>query len=171
MKETWKPTEVVGYEISSHGRVRSFWENRYLRTTAQKYLKHSLNSNGYPIVNLRRGNTKLVHVLVLEAFVCKRPNGLQGCHNDGNPLNNKLSNLRWDTVSSNVMDAIEHGTFKLGEKHPFSKLTSALVEQAKAEYFSGITSQRALAKRFGVSQSTLRFAILGKTWRHVSKKQ
>lgn len=51
-----------------------------------------------------------IHRLVLAAFVGAPPEGLIGCHNDGNKLNNHVSNLRWDTYSSNMLDAVKHGT-------------------------------------------------------------
>ncbi|HXS32025.1 MAG TPA: HNH endonuclease, partial [Steroidobacteraceae bacterium] len=51
-----------------------------------------------------------VHCLVLEAFVGPRPQGLVGCHYDGDVWNNHLSNLRWDTQAANIQDAIRHGT-------------------------------------------------------------
>ena len=34
---------------------------------------------------------------------------MEGCHNDGNPLNNRLENLRWDTHLENCRDTIRHG--------------------------------------------------------------
>lgn len=53
---------------------------------------------------------RLVHQLVLEAFIGPRPAGMMACHNDGNPANNRVENLRWDTQSSNIFDAIGQGT-------------------------------------------------------------
>lgn len=50
-----------------------------------------------------------VHVLVAEAFISPRPQGLEVCHNDGNGLNNHVSNLRWDTHSANGHDNVMHG--------------------------------------------------------------
>lgn len=55
--------------------------------------------------------TKSVHRLVLEAFVGPCPFGMEGCHGDGDPFNNKLDNLRWDTHQANMHDGIRHGTF------------------------------------------------------------
>lgn len=52
-----------------------------------------------------------VHILVLNAFVGPCPKDMEGCHNDGDPLNNRLGNLRWDTHAGNVDDSIRHGTF------------------------------------------------------------
>jgi len=54
---------------------------------------------------------KRVHRLVLEAFIGPAPKGTICCHNDGDPTNNRLENLRWDTHSSNTRDAIRHGTY------------------------------------------------------------
>lgn len=52
---------------------------------------------------------------MLTAFVGPCPDGMEGCHNDGDPHNNRLDNLRWDTRANNARDAIRHGT------HPWLK--------------------------------------------------
>lgn len=50
-----------------------------------------------------------VHIIVLLVFVGPRPEGMNGCHNNDNPFDNRLSNLRWDTVSANRKDAYRNG--------------------------------------------------------------
>lgn len=50
-----------------------------------------------------------IHVLVLETFIGPRPKGMQGCHNNGNHKDNRLSNLRWDTASGNQKDRKDVG--------------------------------------------------------------
>jgi hypothetical protein len=55
--------------------------------------------------------------LVLTAFVGSRPSGLEGCHRNGDPTDNRLENLRWDTRTANIFDAVAHGT------HPFASRT------------------------------------------------
>lgn len=57
-----------------------------------------------------RRRTRLIHQLVLEAFVGPRPNGMEGCHNDGICTNNVWTNLRWDTRAGNAADTKRHGT-------------------------------------------------------------
>jgi len=52
---------------------------------------------------------KLVHRLVLEAFAGPCPDGMEACHGDGDPTNNRRLNLRWDTRSSNQLDTVRHG--------------------------------------------------------------
>lgn len=124
-QEEWRP--IVGweghYEVSSLGRVRSV--DRILerkgshRTSSCQYLRRGrllkpfTAPGNYPHVNLRAGDrhrAARVHVLVLEAFVGPRPDGWVACHNDGDHENNRLSNLRWDTYSSNNFDLVKHGT-------------------------------------------------------------
>src|SRR5260370_19537414 len=125
MIETWKP--VVGfegqYEVSDLGRVRSL--DRYkthvqrdslgaVITVRRKYkgriLRPGKQNSGHLHVNLGRGHTVRVHTLVLEAFVSLAPDGLEGCHGDGVPSNNRLSNLRWDTHQANLAHQYRHGT-------------------------------------------------------------
>lgn len=102
MTEEWSPIPAFdGYEVSSGGRVRS------VRGELAGWV-----SKGYRMVALRRENrtfTRSVHTLVLLAFVGPRPDGMEACHGDGDPLNNELSNLRWDSSSANKRDIVRHG--------------------------------------------------------------
>ena len=104
----WLP--VVGfeglYEVSSNGRVASLLgrNRRILRAG---------DSRGYRLVILRRGgmsHTRLVHRLVLEAFVGPRPEGMVARHLNGDPGDNRLENLAWGTQSENNYDKVRHGT-------------------------------------------------------------
>ena len=71
-------------------------------------MKTSRDGKGYVKVSLDTGGkviTRSVHDLVLSAFVCPRPEGLEACHYpDSNPSNNRIENLRWDTHAENVRD-------------------------------------------------------------------
>lgn len=134
--ERWLP--VPGYqgyyEVSDHGRVRAV--DRVIRRGDQiQHRRGRLkaggpNAGGYPVVPLHRDGTRInapVHRLVLEAFVGPCPDGMYCCHNDGNKLNNRLDNLRWDTPSSNALDRVKHGTDVGARKthclrgHPFDE--------------------------------------------------
>lgn len=69
--------------------------------------------NGRARVNLHfrgKGKMKLVHRLVAEAFLGSCPPGMEACHNNGNPSDNRLSNIRWDTHKNNEDDKRRHGT-------------------------------------------------------------
>lgn len=114
-EEQWRP--VVGWEdlylVSSHGRVRSLHKGRGVKNSSDGILKFRSLIWGYPRVILtRKGkpSSRSVHSLVIEAFVGPRPEGMDVCHNDGNPLNSHVSNLRYGTRSENILDAVVHGT-------------------------------------------------------------
>lgn len=101
-----------------------------------------------------------VHHLVLLAFVGPRPDGLICCHNNGDPTDNRPSNLRWDTHASNSADAIKHGTAhkpnaECGSKSPSAKLTdSQIVEIVESPWGRrGIGNK--LARRFGVGNTAI----------------
>ncbi len=120
--ENWRP--VVGYEglyeVSDHGRVRSL---DTVDALGRKHVgivrKLTVATNGYMQLTLNRDGQKRihrVHRLVLEAFVGTAPDGADGCHADGSRDNNHVSNLRWDTRSGNLREAIEHGTNREARK-------------------------------------------------------
>jgi hypothetical protein len=120
--EEWRP--VVGdegsYEVSSHGRVRSLdrtivFPDGRKRLARGRILKPWAQVRGrYPAVGVGTKDGKkqkrLIHTLVLEAFIGPRPEGFACCHNDGDSENNHLSNLRWDSYSENNHDLVRHGT-------------------------------------------------------------
>ena len=96
--ENWKP--IPGYEgryeVSDQGSVR----NRV------KKLAQATMRSGHLTVHLNR-QTQYVHRLVLFAFVGALPANTQRMearHLDGNPTNNKLTNLAWGTVVENRAD-------------------------------------------------------------------
>ena len=104
--EEWRNVPgFPGYEVSNLGRMRSS------KSGALRILS-GWKAKGYPTVALRKdGRTfcRQIHRLVLIAFVGPCPEFMEGCHSDGNPENNQLSNLRWDTSSNNKHDIVEHG--------------------------------------------------------------
>ena len=107
-----------GHQVSDRRRIRSV--DRTITTTngqarhyKGKVLCTPLNWDGYPRVDLHNKGERrkrLVHVLVAEAFIGPRPEGAQVCHGDGDPTNNHVDNLRYDTPSENTLDSVQHGT-------------------------------------------------------------
>lgn len=149
MKEVWKPVKGTKgmYAVSNLGRVLS----RVKKPPV--ILKGSKTQDGYYQVTFN-GKTHRVHVLVLEAFIKKRPFRHDGCHNDGNPSNNRLDNLRWDTRKNNVADNIKHGTFIYGERQGRATLSNKSVIEIRARFNEG-EPQNKLAREFGVSKQHL----------------
>lgn len=76
-----------------------------------RILKLDPNNRGYAQISVYadgRRTKYLVHRLVLTAFVGPCPDGMEGCHNDGDQANNSLANLRWDTPDANGADRVNH---------------------------------------------------------------
>lgn len=108
--EFWKNINgYPGYQVSDHGRVRSFINNRHGICDNHHILTPTLNHNGYPTVCLGRRNRKLISRLVAEAFIPNPQHLPIVRHIDDNPSNNNVKNLRWGTQKDNMQDCIRHG--------------------------------------------------------------
>ena len=110
VKEEWKP--VVGYEgryeISSAGRVYSHVSGKMLKPwCSPKARRVQLQVFLFTADGARK--PRLVHRLVLEAFVGPCPEGMQACHFNDVPDDNRLLNLRWDMSSANKFDEVRNG--------------------------------------------------------------
>ena len=178
--ERWLP--VVGfpaYEVSDLGRVRSIdridvftrKEASGKITTIRRRMRGTLLRagtvpSGHLLVVLGRGHSRLVHRLVLDAFVGPRPHGKEALHGDGEPSNNRLWNLRWGTRSENVADTRRHGTMPLGDNHVGAILRSVDIPLIRT--LLRTKTQYEIAEIYGVHRSTILNIHLGKTWKHVA---
>lgn len=167
IKEIWE--DIVGYEgfyqVSNMGRVCSFRRSG----TPGKIIKQA-GVNRYLKVTLHKNNrhaTRLVHHLVLEAFVSSRPEDMECCHFDGNEHNNQVTNLRWGTRRSNAHDKIRHGTDNRGEKHHMTTLSECDIREIRRLYTIDKWSQLSLGKRFKIGRTAISRIVTRKTWRYV----
>lgn len=168
----WK--DVVGYEglylISNHGIVRSIPR----RTTGGGILKRLKQSSGHLFVGLSKNGKEKHHRigrLVLEAFVGPCPDNMECCHNDGNPDNDHISNLRWDTHKSNMADMKIHGTFSLppvhfGSDNNNAKLNAQDIITIRKLLMNNIKIAK-IAKLFKVHESTIYRIRNKKLWRNL----
>ncbi len=98
---------------------------------------------------------------------------MECCHFDGDPTNNALVNLRWDTHKANEADSIRLGQKCRGERIGNSKVTEATVLQIRAEYVKGKPGKRrphgltALAERFGLSRTNVCDIVNRRIWTHL----
>jgi hypothetical protein len=173
MTEEWRSVPGFGghYEASSAGRVRV--RDRVIRR------KHSTGGmvdfhykgrllgvskdRGYAFVTLGWDCiTKKVpvHRLVLLAFVGEPPAGMEACHCNGDSLDNRALNLRWDTHYENNQDRRRHGTYAVGEAHPMAKIDADTVRKIRD---SGLGCVSAAAK-FGISPSHAHRIMKGQSW-------
>lgn len=148
--ETWRwvPGYENKYEVSSLGRVYSHFRSG-------RMLRPGRSSSGHVSVALGRNNSRFVHELVLLAFVGARPNKYEARHLNGKPGDNRLSNLVWATRTRNSQDKKWHN----GQTN--YKLSPQDVRRIRELHAAGY-SYRALGRRYGVRDVTIRSAVLRK---------
>lgn len=117
--EAWRP--VVGYEgayeVSDLGRVRSMDRlverpGGVIQPRRSKMLTLRPHPQGYRVVTLYRAGVPravMAHILVAEAFIGLRPEGMDVCHHNDIKDDNRPANLRYDTRSANMKDAVRNG--------------------------------------------------------------
>lgn len=157
--ERWAPVpNNPAYEVSDLGRVRNPRTGRILKPwSGSRYLQ----------IHLGKRPSRTIHRLVAEAFLGPCPPGMECRHLDGNKRNNRLENLAWGTALENAADKARHGTRRQGESTNNSKLTEREVLRIRADHAGGRESFGALARRFGVSEATIRRVVKRELWRHV----
>lgn len=158
--EEWRPVVGFGdrYLISSLGRVWSCVSEKMLapRIRGQR-------GKGYPFVIIRKESAgqninKSVHIMVAEAFIGPRPEGLFVSHLDGNSHNPAAANLIYETCTENNRRKRGHGTSR-----GLRKLTREQAREVYRTFRSGCrwNGAAALAEKFGVNVSVIRYIANG----------
>lgn len=160
--EIWREisAEAAGYEVSNFGRVRSWRSPRGRR--AVPALRRQMQCKNAPhywtvmFISTTSGKPtlRLAHQLVLTAFVGPRPKGKVARHLDGDPTNNRKSNLRWGTQAQNIADQIRHGTSTRGVQNGGAKLDRPQVLAIRSALKKGARGST-LARKYQVSQATI----------------
>jgi len=136
-------------------------------------LKPKYDGKKYAFVNLGVQNNhyrnRKIHRLVAETFIPNPENKPQINHIDGDKANNSVENLEWVTQSENIRHAFLLGLIKpqKGSKQAQSKLTESDVLKIRKTYCAGGVSLRQLARRYGVSQTLVRYVITRRNWKHI----
>ena len=133
------------YEINSVGEVR--------HKVLQKPLKTRRHPDGYiqfSVYQKPKGSqTQSLHRLMALAFVPNPQNKPQVNHKNGVKVDNRPCNLEWVTLSENRQHAYDTG---LQTPHSvWRKLSPETVKEIRS--LGQSTSQAALAKKYGVSQT------------------
>lgn len=168
---------LFGYAVGSDGSVWSRRRRGYrggLVSTYHRLNPHCCFGKTGQVTRLtvrlcRNGkyHSYAVHRLVLEAFVGPCPEGMEGCHEDGDPTNNDLTNLRWDTHKGNMLDSVKHGTSTKGIRSGRAKLTEDQVRLIRKLYATGNYIHRTLSNRFGIAMVTVSYIINRVIWKHI----
>lgn len=135
----------------------------------------SKNSEGYGNIQIgsRKDGTRRTakaHRVSYSVFVGDIPENHDICHKCDNQSCVNPEHLFPGTEKENVadMDAKGRRGFVLSQLHPSAKLTEKDVVEARKLREQG-QSYYSLAKKYGVYRETMRQAITGKTWRHMSQ--
>lgn len=161
-KELWCFIKGYGflYLISSHGRVK----NRL--GLIRKISKH----NGYNVIDLSASNkrkTWRVCRLVALHYV-DNPDGKPYVnHLDAIKDNDYYKNLEWSTQKENIDHAVRMGKIKVGEGSPYTKLKNCQV----LEIFNSKDAGKILAKKYGISISSVSEIRRGAKWSHLTGKE
>lgn len=172
MAEIWK--DIPGYEgryqASTEGRIRGVdrvtrvnpkdGKRPYERLHKGQVLSTCLGANGYPYVGLRKAQDAdnaaycpVFHLIAL-TFLGPRPEGTEICHADGDKSNSRLENLRYDSVTENMLDIYRQGK-KCG------KLSVEQAKDIKRRLALG-ESKSSIGRAFGVSKTAVYYIAEGK---------
>ncbi len=161
--------------ISTMGRVYS--RSRGMLSGTKDYLPNGNPRRITYMIKVGDGWKKLSgHRMVLETFRGPAPPGTEGCHDDGQPFRNVLSNLRWDTHKANTADSIRHGTFAYTDgfkSRPMPPKRGAENHNAKIDEGTALEIMRCLrlgekqetiARKVGTTVHTVGSIARGKSW-------
>jgi len=99
-----------------------------------------------------------VHRLVLAAFVRPPGRGEQACHRNGDPSDNRLSNLYWGSQGANWSDRLRHGNGRAWSKLSEVDVSAIRERGARGEPVS------AIARDFPVSDTQIRNVLTERQW-------
>lgn len=178
MIEEWRDIpEYEGlYQVSNQGRVRSLdhvvpHSNGTHRTQRGRIRRLARHRQGYlQVVLCKAGKraTLYVHRLVATVFLGECPPAHEVNHVNGDKSDNRVENLEYCTHSQNMMHADEQGLRQVaGTACHFSKLTEDDVREIRRLHKQTDISQRAIARRFGVSHVTVGCILRGTAWTHI----
>lgn len=149
------------YLAARDGRIFSLLSGKFLQAyknpdTGHMYVKIR-NAAGFK-VGIQ------VYRLVLFAFVGLAPEGTEGCHRDGKPENNALSNLRWGTRAENIEDYR-----RLNRKHWRAKLSVETAQAIRAALTGKRGETAFLAEKYGVSRYVICDIRQGRTYKEIKE--
>jgi hypothetical protein len=171
---TFRPIpDKEGYVAGDNGSIWSRWTERHPVLSDQwRPLTQREDRKGYLRIAFgsRENRTAvMVHRLILLAFAGQPEAGQEACHINSDRTDNRPANLRWDTHRANVQDSIEAGTFivRRGIKNGRARLNEDDVRTIRERHAKG-DAIKALARKFGLTPTAVRYIVQRKTWIHVA---
>lgn len=173
--ERWLP--VPGYEgfyeVSDLGRVRTVPRidgmGRFVRARIRKPQWHG-HYLGLRLSVRGEITGRYLHRMVAAAFLGPCPDGMEVLHGDDDRMNNRLSNLRYDTRAANMGEAAERDRTAFGDRNGMAKLSDELVAAIRTDLAAGVTGKDA-AQRYGMSKAQISRIRTGKAWARQSPQR
>lgn len=124
------------------------------------------NTDGYGTFSVGNIRAMRAHRAAFELWIGSIPSGMCVCHTCDNPPCCNPDHLFLGTVAENMADKAVKGRLKLGSRAGTSRLTENDV--AEIRVLCATFSQREVAYRYGVSETTISNIITRKHWKHVA---
>jgi hypothetical protein len=162
--EEWRPMPELehGFDISNFGRVRNRRTGRIHKCAPNVKAGGHWRTACWDFRTKRYRNFT-IHRAVYRAFVGEVPEGLIVCHNDDDPANNHVSNLRADTWTGNQLDRIKFWKLRRDRCNNHCTLNKDQVYEIRAACARG-EKQKTLAKQYGVDPSQISTIHCRKSW-------
>lgn len=135
-----------------------------------KELKWKISDTGYPLYTMQVDHVKherYVHRLLAEAFIENPESKPHVNHIDGNKANFELSNLEWCTPKENAEHASKNNLLKVGEEHPFAKITEKEALEVKRLLSLGYSVREINNKMKNTTKSIVEKIRSGCSWKHI----
>lgn len=142
------------------------WEDRYSAGSDGLIYSHKTGRSLFHGVNSRTGRyqvklwrqrqvkTTNTHVLVCVTFHGQRPPGTQASHLNGNCLDNRPSNLTWESVVDNMARKADHGTLDAGLANSRACVDRDGILDIRRRAFAGEPYDK-IASDYGISKASV----------------
>lgn len=125
------------------------------------------NNNGYLVVNIRNGDTKLqcrIHRIIWISAHGIIPDGYVIDHINSIKTDNRLCNLQLLTCAENSHKAKADGLYLMGADNPSTKITQSEKTEIVCLYSSGLFTMRQLSEEYGISKSRIQQIVKTYGW-------
>lgn len=166
--------EYIAANIAS-GQIVVDCENGKIYTTkgpggkrlSEPRLLAGTNVNGYRVVSIRNGDTKLqcrVHRVVWIAKNGIIPEGYVIDHINNDKADNRISNLQLLTPEENSHKAHRDGRYLVGDDNPSTKLPVSKRKEVVELYRSGEMTTKELSEKYGICKSRVQQIVSTYGW-------